>query len=97
MPYNNEYRSSNAIKNDKGMYCIETFNLQTVNLNEDFDKVWDNLPEMDTYYISPELIAKASMKAMQALIISQPKISPKFAAKQAVEYANELMKILSLS
>ena len=95
LPYNNEYRSSNAIKNDKGMYCIETFNLQTVNLNEDFDKVWDNLPEMDTYYISPELIAKASMKAMQALIISQPKISPKFAAKQAVEYANELIKTLS--
>ena len=99
LPYNSEYRSSNAIKNEKGMYCIETFNLQTVNLNEAFDKVWDNLPNNydDNDYISPELLAKASMKAMQALIISQPKISPKFAAKQAVEYANELMKILSLS
>ena len=41
LPYNSEYRSSNAIKNDKGMYCIETFNLQTVNLNEAFDKVFD--------------------------------------------------------
>jgi len=77
------------------MYCIETFKLKNVNLNDAFDKVWDNLPNNDEDYINPELIAKASMKAMQALIISQPKISPKFAAKQAVEYANELIKILS--
>jgi hypothetical protein len=34
---------------------------------------------------------------IKKIVISQPKISPKFAAKQAVEYANELMKILSLS
>ena len=95
LPYNSENRSSDTIKNDNGMYCIETFKLKPVNLNEAFDTVWDNLPNNDEDYISPELIAKASMKAMQALIISQPKISPKFAAKQAVEYANELIKILS--
>ena len=99
LPYSSEYKSIYTIKNDMGMYCVEVFKLKDINSNEAFDKVWDNFPNNydDNDYISPELLAKASMKAMQALIISQPKISPKFAAKQAVEYANELMKILSLS
>ena len=90
LPFDNENRSSDTLKNDKGMYMIETFKLQNVSINNPFD----NFVDTNTY-TSPDLIAKVSMKAMQALIISQPKISPKFAAKQAVEYANELIKTLS--